>query len=64
MPFKKQIYSNYQIHFWTITESSSLKLNLHPMVMVSFSLHIVFYKSSYPTLKKALHKKYNIRGTS
>ena len=64
VPFKKQKFSNYQTHLWTITESSFSKLNLHTTVMVSLSLHnwktmfasigmrqieLVVYKSSYPT---------------
>ena len=38
VPFKKQKFSNYQIHPQKITESSSSKLNLHITVMVSLSL--------------------------
>ena len=61
---KKKNFSNYQIYFWTITESSSSKQNLLTIVTVSLFLRdwrtiftsigicqieSVFYKSSYPT---------------
>ena len=38
VPSKKQKFNNYLMYLWTITKSSSLKLNLHNIIMVLLSL--------------------------